>query len=117
MRTSFPLRRWLSAVAALLLLPSADARAEEALYTVEQGDSLAGLAKCFGTTTEALRQPRCLSPPRAAEAHGRAISNPVRPGGKSARGFEAGVTAEKGKSSVRSMKPLSAGGSASASSR
>jgi hypothetical protein len=56
MRTPFPLRRWLGALAALLLLPGAAARAEEALYTAGKGDSLAGVAKRFGTTAEALRQ-------------------------------------------------------------
>lgn len=57
MRAPFSIHRWFGAVvAALLLLPDADARAEEALYTVRNGDSLASVAKRFGTTAEALRQ-------------------------------------------------------------
>lgn len=56
MRTPSSPRRWLGALAALLLLPVADARAEEALYTAGKGDSLASVARRFGTTAEALRQ-------------------------------------------------------------
>lgn len=56
MRTPSPLRRWLGALAALLLLPGTAAQAEEALYTAGKGDSLASVARRFGTTAEALRQ-------------------------------------------------------------